>query len=412
MAGVLTISQMVVVSFARRLKQMVPTVTDIFVFIPSIATSQVSLIQHCWLLISTLLQGGIKYVRVNAEKATISLSLNLQGLSGLTRIYQGAYLACGPFAHLAYRNAGTLQILHIRLYNAATWLSLIYGGTRVLATFISLITLGLIVRGGPYDRTWTAINNVAPFPVLSRLDVLGRYPFDDDLLFRGNGRTMRHLVVPFCALATNALGRFNVLRRSGVSQMISVGFGPISDMDDAFVAERGDLFIRQQLRRVLETSAALSIFNDTPDLLFYTVIRAEPRTHSLRHLHYGGQEVGFTGVINMIDSLPSLESLTCAVGWQNNASVNDISSQLSSLREKQFTLSKNFRVLRIPHSDEISVNEIVRVVCYVAILCPRFSFVDIPPEYRSEFCRYISWAMVHLPYGPYASSIRRLLFAD
>ncbi|KAJ2056446.1 hypothetical protein GGI08_003868 [Coemansia sp. S2] len=223
---------------------------------------------------------------------------------------------------------------------------------------------------------------------------------------------MRHLVVPFCALATNALGRFNVLKRSGVSQMISVGFGPISDTDNAFVAERGDLVIRQQLHRVLETSAALLIFKDTPDLLFYTVIRAEPKTHSLRHLHYGGQEVGFTGVINMIDALPSLESLTCAVGWENNASVNDISSQLSSLREKQFTLSKNFRVLRIPHSDEISVNEIVRVACFVAVLCPRFLFVDIPPEYRSEFCRDISWAMVHLPYGPYASSIRRLLFAD
>ncbi|KAJ2859182.1 hypothetical protein GGH94_006242 [Coemansia aciculifera] len=209
------------------------------------------------LLFSTLCQGGIKGVHVYAEQVTIPVSLDVQALPGLTSIYQGHNVFCTPFVQLAYRNAGTLKALDVDVGAEEDWLSLVYGGTQVSATFSSLVEHALTLTDVPYDTTWTVIDNVSPFPVLSPLKVYGnRYPFNDNLLFRGNGKMMKHLRIPFCALARNS-GRFDIFRRSDIVQMNLVCIGPILDLDNAFVAERGEAIIRLQLHRVLETSAAL-----------------------------------------------------------------------------------------------------------------------------------------------------------
>ncbi|KAJ2878328.1 hypothetical protein H4R27_005864, partial [Coemansia aciculifera] len=113
---------------------------------------------------------AIKGVHVYTGYITLPVSLDVQGLSRLTRISHGRNASCTPFTQLAYRNADTLQTLGVDVGAEADWLSLIYGGTNVPAIFNSLAVLSLTVTGVPYEMTWAAIDFVSPFPVLSTLE--------------------------------------------------------------------------------------------------------------------------------------------------------------------------------------------------------------------------------------------------
>ncbi|KAJ2105537.1 hypothetical protein GGI16_002312, partial [Coemansia sp. S142-1] len=372
-AGVLSLNKVLAANFARSIRRLVPSATDIAVFIPSIGIAEINYTLLCNLLVSTLCQGGVKGVHIYAKEATIPISLSVQGLSGLVRISQEIGVSYTLFALLAYHNAGTLQMLDIRLDAEADWRNLVYGGTKVLATFNSLAVLALVIGDTPYETTWTAIDNMAPFPVLSTLRLLGGYPFDDDLLFRGNGKTMKDLCLPFRALARNVLGRFNVLSRCGVSQMNSVHIGCVRAEDNAFVAEQGDALIRQQLRRVLEISVTLSISDHTPQMLIYKTIEAAPSTHTLRHLYFGGLVFRVDGVINMVGAFTGLVSLAFMVEDRGLAAwVNPASLHLRYFRAKYYPLNKCFRVLRVMHSNGFSVEEVARIAMHIAVVCPGF----------------------------------------
>ncbi|KAJ2688658.1 hypothetical protein IWW39_002055 [Coemansia spiralis] len=48
----------------------------------------------------------------------------------------------------------------------------------------------------------------------------------------------------------------------------------------------------------------------------------------------------------------------------------------------------------------------------VAIACPNFAHVDIPPELRNSFSSEIAWSAHTRPFKPYADSIRRLIYEE
>ncbi|KAJ2052045.1 hypothetical protein GGH13_008540 [Coemansia sp. S155-1] len=405
-AGVLGLNQILAVNFAHSLKRLVPAVADIHVFAPSTDVTETSYTPLCSLLISTLCLGGIKGVHVYTDQVAIPISPEVQALSRLAKIFQGRIASHTPFAELAYLNANTLQELNIDVGAEDDWLSLVYGGTLVSATFSRLTWLTLNVIDIPYATTWAAIDHVVPFPVLYTLKVSGGYPFDDDLLFRGNGKSMKNLYLPFCALSRNVLGRFNVLSRSGVSQMNSVHIDRVRAEDNVFVAEQGDALIRQQLRCVLEMSVTLSISDHTPQMLIYKTIEAAPSTHTLRYLDFGGLVFRVDGVINMVGTFTGLVSLACMVEDRGLAAwVNPASLHLRYFRAKYYPLNKCFRVLRVMHSSGFSVEEVARIAMHIAVVCPGFEFVDLPPVYRREFSEEISRVMVNMPFGLLPSSL-------
>ncbi|KAJ2750770.1 hypothetical protein GGI19_004910 [Coemansia pectinata] len=409
-AGVLGLYKLLAVNFARSLKRLVPAVADIRVFIPSIDETQTNYKLLCNLLLSTLYQGGIKGVHVYTEQVTIPVLFDVHGLCGLTRISQGHNISCTPFAKLAYHNADTLQALDIDVGAEDDWRSLVYGGTHVPATFNSLAELILKFTDVLYETTWAAMDYVSPFPVLSTLMVDDCvYPFDDDLLFRGNGKTMKNLRIPFCVLAKNVLGGFDVFRRSGVSQMNSVRIGRVCTEDSVSIAEHGDAAIGQQVRHLLEASAALFISDNTSDMIMLATIETAPHTHFLRHLDTGGLLLHIAGVISVIAALPSLVSLACMVRDPNLAAGENAMNSLLSSPRKHFPLSKNFRVLRVPFTANFSAEHVARVAVHIAVLCPRFAFVDILPEHRKAFGREIAWAMVNKPFKPFANYISHLM---
>ncbi|KAJ2044972.1 hypothetical protein GGI08_006948 [Coemansia sp. S2] len=400
------------IEFARYLLQMAPLVTGIVVSIPSIDAARSEFLQMYDSLISTLCQGGIKLLHAYSVRGTIPISLNLLGVSGLTSITNGVNIACAPFARLIYLNARTLKTIDFRVAAENNWRNMIFGFTETPAVYTRLTTLTLMVIGIPYESTWAAIDDVVPFPVLLTLHVGDMYPFDDDLLFRGNGRTMRNLRLPFRAIARNILARFNILKRSGVSRMSSVRIGNVYGMDVTFMAERADVILKQQVHHILETATKLKITRETSHMGIFNAIKLAPSTTILQHLDYGVFTRFCVATLrNLIAFLPSLVSLTCTLADRGLADrVTSESKYPSSLRSKNYPLSKNFRVLRVHHTTGASASTIAKISMLVAIACPNFSHVDMPSELRNPFSREIAWATCNRPFEPYADSIRRLIF--
>ncbi|KAJ2030294.1 hypothetical protein IWW57_001257 [Coemansia sp. S610] len=408
------ISQPKVVDFARSLLQLTPAVGNIIVGLYHFCDFVPEHSRLYSMLASELYQGSVTGLEVCSRLVDQPpLELCLHGTLGLTSITHESGITCAPFVQLAYLNADTLKRLSIKPAARDDWLRLIYGDTDAPAIFTSLTQLNLDIADTPYDTAWPAIEGVVPFPALSTLVLEDEYPFDDDLLFRGNGETLQTLQIPFSAVARNILGRFGVLERCGVTQMRSVSIGHIYDADLAFMSENANLPIRRQVHRILEVAASLCIQCDVAAFPLLKTLKAAPKTSILQYLTYSQRKLSLGGVIALVAALPGLVRLSCNY-YGIGAEVKRIPEieRPSRLHAKYYPLSSNFRVLHISHAAQVSAKDIAYGAMLLAILCPNLVQVDIPPKVRNDFGREVAWATFNDPFKPYAASIGRLVYRE
>ncbi|KAJ2432069.1 hypothetical protein GGF41_000220, partial [Coemansia sp. RSA 2531] len=348
-------------------------------------------LQRCCTLLTEACQGGIKKLRAFSDADTPTV-LNMQAVTGLTSISQGRGMACTPFAILAYHNAGTLRVLSIRPATEAEWLALLYNDTETLAVFSSLASLAVKVTDMSYTTTWSAIENVKPFPILSKLSVGSGYPFSDDVLFRGNGATMQNLRLPLCAFSRNVLGRFGIFKRSGVNQMDVIHIGPVMVSDIAQLIERVDVPFGEQFCCIFGVAKALKVKCEKTGALLCRAISTAPITATLRFLELSNVTRDMVFVIMVISKFPSLVSITCHIrGLGASIESIPVRDRPSILCAMHYPLSVNFRKLRVPYTANALADVIARVAMLIAVLCPSLTYVDISPELRKDFSREIAW---------------------
>ncbi|KAJ2336061.1 hypothetical protein GGI00_001043 [Coemansia sp. RSA 2681] len=341
-----------VMGFARSLRQVTPAATRLMLSFMSANSTNKKNRGLCNILASQLCGKSVTRITVASFTECTLPHFKLHDVSGLTSIMQEVGMACAPFARLAYLNARTLKELGVICKLEEDWRVLIYGDIETPAVYSSLTSLILKAVDFPYGVTWSAIEDaVVPFPVLSRLDVCGGYPFDDDVLFRGNGGTLKRLCIPFCAIGRNALGRFNVLGRrgGGIGRMDLVDIGEENGADIAFATGQARSHIAQQLIGIMEVATKLRLGGDTPDRCFLNVVKSAPNTAVLRSLEIQEYPLDIFDIIKVVSALPTLESLACEIE-RLALDVNALSviECPSALRAKHFPLSSNFRHIFLP----------------------------------------------------------------
>ncbi|KAJ2028725.1 hypothetical protein IWW57_002025, partial [Coemansia sp. S610] len=102
----------------------------------------------------------------------------------------------GSFLTLARQNAPTLQYLSITSLGSVDVSGLVRepgGGGYV--QYISICTLKLRLMTSLDISRRAVFGRVKPFANLRRLDIRSKYPFGDDLLFRGNAKTLEYLTI-------------------------------------------------------------------------------------------------------------------------------------------------------------------------------------------------------------------------
>ncbi|KAJ2108522.1 hypothetical protein GGI16_001102, partial [Coemansia sp. S142-1] len=108
-------------------------------------------------------------------------------LSSLTMTYMVL-----PDMHtsLAHKSASTLQYLEIALDDANT---LVFDQNGEAVVYPSMQYLQLSTRSSNSSNVRVMSSTTTPFPVLRSLKLDTPYPFDDDVLFRGNTATLKSL---------------------------------------------------------------------------------------------------------------------------------------------------------------------------------------------------------------------------
>ncbi|KAJ2107577.1 hypothetical protein GGI16_001475 [Coemansia sp. S142-1] len=398
-----------VISFAHSLLKVTPAVTGVIVCGNNTSTLG-SGSRRLWTsLISELCQGSANSLQAYSAKNK-RVILDLMSISGLTRLIQQSNLASAPFAVLAYRNAGTLKELRIRTGTQANWRALIYGTTRTPTVYSSLTTFTMGVGNIPFHTSWAAINNVEPFPALSKLEISEEYPFGDGLFFRGNGATLKNLRIPFCVISRNALGKSGILGRNGVRQMNSVVIGVPTDSAKTFPHNRVGDAIRQQVHRLLEVTTTLKLRKDMTDFHVVSAICTAPGTAIIQNLEFTSLSFDLDRVIEIVSALPSLVSLTCQVHGTGTRLKSIPEDKLpSTLHAKHYPLSSKFRKLRLTKHASLPAIELVLVAMLIATLCPNLSHVKLRPYCRTAFCNAVNEAMAKTSFQPYVDSLQRLL---
>ncbi|KAJ1919516.1 hypothetical protein LPJ71_001527, partial [Coemansia sp. S17] len=399
-----------VVRFARYLLRLVPAVVKVAVEFYSICAKTEPLYSA---LVSELCQGNINGLAVYSVLGSIPPEMDLNSVTGLTSITQGPMVSCSAFTRLAYLNACTLTALDIEIAYERDWLDLIYGVTYIPAIYNNLALFTLEISSEPYDSVWAEIHDVEPFPSLSVLTVRGDYPFDDDLLFRGNGATMQSLRLPFSAIARNILSRFNVFQRSGVTRMNQVILSEIINDDNCFLAQNAGVSIRHQIHSILEVTAALHLWNDVEEYRMFYAINDSPSAANLQYLFLADMPCNASHIIRFVVVLSSLVSITCDLrGLGSSIEAIPENERPSSLRSRYYPLNINFRKLHVLNMGNHSAKEIAYAAMLIAVLCPRFVHVDLPTELRKDFGREIVWAAFHGPFKPFADDVSRLVYVE
>ncbi|KAJ2060267.1 hypothetical protein GGH13_006812, partial [Coemansia sp. S155-1] len=402
-----------VASVARSLMRLVPAAVDVDMTVCTINDVEPNFKQLYEWLAMELCRGRTSSLSIYSWRNKYTLQLTLSDISGLTSITQGLNVSNTTFTMLAYRNASTLKTLEVRISVEEDWLDLIYGDANVLAVYADLVSLTLDISEEPYSALWTTFDNVEPFPALAKLDVHGGYPFDDDMLFRGNGNTLQSLRLPFGVVADNVLGRFDVLRRSGVTRMNSVRIGKIAEIDDVFVASNAGLPIEKQMHRILEVTSSLVLLNDTTDLHLYHSLLSAPNTAILQHLEFCNLVFNVTNIFQVVSALPSLSSFKCRINCHAPEIVLiPVSERPRTLYDKFHPLSHNLRALVALDNESDSAEGLAHVAMLLAVVCPSLRTVEVPPIARNEFSREIAWSMLNATYKPYADRLNGLIYWD
>ncbi|KAJ2055725.1 hypothetical protein GGI17_006541 [Coemansia sp. S146] len=237
--------------------------------------------------------------------------LNLRSVSGLTSIIQGVGMVCAPFAQLVYCNAVTLEKLDLRNVDEDDWRILVCSGTKTPAVYSSMTALFVTLVDAPHGTTWTVIEDAVPFPALHEWQVFSSYPFNDDLLFRGNGRSLWKLGISFQALARNVLGRFNVFGGSGTKRMNLIIIDSTDDVAYAPTAEQAGTHIVQQVHSILQATTTLYLIGDTYSTHVLDAIKTAPTTAAIQGLELWDQPHDSCEILSIIPALPILTTLTC-----------------------------------------------------------------------------------------------------
>ncbi|KAJ2452481.1 hypothetical protein GGF42_004021 [Coemansia sp. RSA 2424] len=397
-----------VASFARSLLRVTPAAVNIRVLIDFIGEENNDYNELYSTLVSELCQANIRTLYIQSLFREIPLSLKLRGASELTSITHDVDSFQDTFARLAYRNARSLRTLRMRLHEESDWHALRYSGTNVPAVYGSLATLNLQIDEYFRFRSPTAVDRVEPFPSLVELSVNGIYPFLDDLFFRGNGKSMQTLSIPFKAIANNALGRYDVLKRSGVGRMSRVCIGKAYEKYSSYTAEQEAPLIRLQVHCILEMAATLDLWDDTNNYDMLSAIISAPSTAVLQRLETGNLELDAVHILQIVYALPSLVVITCDICKAGKviAAIPAPEHSSSRLLGQDFA-SNSFRKLCVSYTTTASASRIARVAMAVAAMCPNPVHVDMTPKLRKEFSRHITKVG-----QPYPGSINRLAYIE
>ncbi|KAJ2826252.1 hypothetical protein FBU31_003495, partial [Coemansia sp. 'formosensis'] len=155
-----------------------------------------------------------------------------RALTNLARISFIGSILNPVHEELIRQNAPGLESLVIMMTNvsASFWMCSNYADSLIEYPYLRLLRVSFPINVASDIRP--GVFDMAPFPSLETLEILGYYPFNDDVFFRGNGSRLRLVTIPFHVLAQDIISRYNVFANIGPTRLSRITVSEVT-IDDA-----------------------------------------------------------------------------------------------------------------------------------------------------------------------------------
>ncbi|KAJ2056424.1 hypothetical protein GGI17_006192 [Coemansia sp. S146] len=366
--------------FVCRIKQMVPTLREIELEYGMHEVEQDPGNDFFDTLLGPLLHLAPRIVH-RTVKNKVDVKVSLDSISNLVHIDMEAS-SLKPIAQLARRNAATLEHLCIIMY--PSW--------RVSA-------LDLVKdAGGDY---------YGAIPILRTLSLVGRYLFDDDVLFRGNAATLESLVIK--ANQKDVAGLIELGRLTPTShpklQCVKVLYkkdyvlGPFASYTD---------YLRLLLSIAPNAAVRSLPYNESrPDTGMISIFGDYPNIQVL-----GLPEIYLSlwDAIALINSLPLLSDLHSRTSYILQLLANVKEKDLPAyMLSKYAPMGQRFRCWHITETCQ-SVTTTARCVLLLALICPNFDYCAPPKREFREYMDKLKMTIDSDGFKDHAPRLRRFLF--
>ncbi|KAJ2883488.1 hypothetical protein H4R27_002731 [Coemansia aciculifera] len=400
-------------AFALQVKQMAPMVDDIVVHPCYVSDDLHPAAGHLFgYLIAQLnqLASCVKYTSSFSNIPMLQHSGSLDGLVHFT--YEKRNATDGThelLTQLVRRNAPTLQVLEIKLFRVRDVADLVRDSDGGYTEYPCLKTLKLNVWMNMDESPLSVADGVVLFPALRHLSILGDYPFDDDVLFRGNSAILEYLSIMPAHETCQIICEHKVFTPTSHPKLQCVKVEWLPDyMEYGF-----DLFV-ECLQFVLGIAPGASVRSiaDLRDREWIPLTLNLLADHVLMQILYlPDTRLLLSDVIGLIKSLPLLSDLLCEstrldVSDEGFAS-EEFAAQLNLLSDLK---RERFRCWRLGHSERDSLEDTAMCVLTVALACPNFNHVALPKFVHTEFMTMLEETIEMDRFKQDTPRLRRLLF--
>ncbi|KAJ2877015.1 hypothetical protein GGH93_000279 [Coemansia aciculifera] len=356
------------------------------------------------------LVGQIEYYHSCAN----SLELQLDGVCNLVRIRD---ITTGhnssTFTRLARRNALTLESLEINLSSTSGFADTIQDTDGVYVTYPRLTTLFL---GGGMTASSVpppVFKDIVPFPSLRCLTLSQRYPFGDDVFFRGNAATLEHLSLWLGISTVAALREYRLFTPQSHPSLQRVTIRCFGDITpDAFTSKA------DALRFVLSigTQTAVRVTNiPVTGAELIGVTTSLSNYASIQVLSLSRTSLDLWQVVALVKSLLLLSDLSTAPPVIGTLPDGIVLSELPAYVVTTFApMGPRFRHWRIvSHHDNDMGEDNVKCLLFLALVCPNFTYATtlFSPR-RGLNMEMLERAIASDMFKPYAQRLQRFRYLD
>ncbi|KAJ2405511.1 hypothetical protein GGF41_007066 [Coemansia sp. RSA 2531] len=246
--------------------------------------------------------------------------------------------------------------------------------------------------------------NLVPFPVLRILKLDTPYPFNDDVLFRGNSATLKTLRLQLNSSAVNKLNQSRVFRNKDmVLQNVTIAAAE----SDWFDHVDSEVNIEKLMSNLVGSAERLSVRGYKVERACLSAMKQGQGFQNVKviELH---MPLSVFDVLGLFKALPSLVEHNCSLASLGPELEHIAADELPDHIFSTYSdVGKNIQIWHPTFFSHLKASETADYIMMLALVCPKLYQLEIPPI---SFQGYLARVAKALDSGPYSKYARQLIW--
>ncbi|PIA16176.1 hypothetical protein COEREDRAFT_87147 [Coemansia reversa NRRL 1564] len=260
------------------------------------------------------------------------------------------------------------------------------------------------------------------FPKLCYLYLGIVYPFNDDILFRGNSATLEYLCITPDLDMVNMLNKYRVFAEQKHTRLRHIIVNNQFNSEH-LITEDALMQLANAIARVTYNASSavesITMHNSSAgEKLVAAMIQSMHMTF-LKQLHIESSRLSLTDIVNLLQALPRLVELHCMCDGIGEESAGVPVKQLADyMYHNYYPLSTSFKYWKIVHdyktplSGDKSIGDMVICSLLVSVVCPNFKYPHISEIFRLRFNNTIKQAIAYNPADKLVKNMKALIISE